>query len=74
MTSSVRLWQVQPLLMATTGEFQIWRKIHLVRYYKKTATVLDLNIATVQGIYAFAFVDLDYVAGLATPMTLNQKP
>jgi hypothetical protein len=55
--------KVQAVLMATTGNFEVWREIHLIRYWKKTAAIADLTVATVQGIYSPAFVDLKDLSG-----------
>jgi hypothetical protein len=57
---------VPAVLMATTGTFQVWREIDLVQYLKKTASVVDLTVGTVQGLYRPAFVELKDNSGGST--------
>ena len=57
---------VPAVLMASTGAFQVWREIHLVKYEKKTGAVPDLTVATVQGLYRPAFFELKDNSGGST--------
>jgi hypothetical protein len=61
--------KVPAVLMATTDTFQVWREIHLVKYEKKTAGVTDLTVATVQGLYRPAFVELKDNSGGSVTVT-----
>ena len=48
-------------LKATTGMWQVWREIHLVRYIRKQATIvayLPANLAAIQAIYDDAYVSV----------------
>jgi hypothetical protein len=60
--------KVQAALKDNTGTFEVWRNIHFIRYFKKTAAVSNLTIATIQGIYQPAFVRLEDKSGGATAM------
>ncbi|HEY4187461.1 MAG TPA: hypothetical protein VGP07_20460 [Polyangia bacterium] len=50
--------KVQPALTVATGTFEVWRRIQFIGYKKKVAAISDLTVATVQGIYEKAFVEL----------------
>ncbi len=50
-----------PLIKASTGEWQIWREIHLARYIRKKNTIaafLPSNLAAVREIFNDAFIDV----------------
>ncbi len=53
------------VLKAETGEYQTWRRVHVRKYVKKSAAVGEtLNLATIAGHYAKAFLELkDETAG-----------
>jgi hypothetical protein len=54
---------IDATLKASTSTFIVWRKIHLVKRLKKSATVTDLNLATVFGFYTPAFLELENLSG-----------
>ena len=49
---------IDPKLTADSGDFEIWRRISLVRYMKKTAGVKNLIFADIAAFYQPAFLDL----------------
>lgn len=49
---------IQPVLKVQTGEFEIWRRIDIVRYMQKSAFG-GLNLATLKTYYDPAFVDIN---------------
>jgi hypothetical protein len=53
----------------STGTIEIWRRLNFVQYKKKTTTVSpDFAVATFQGYYQQAYVQVKYTAGAATAM------
>ncbi|NMO17213.1 hypothetical protein HPC49_13150 [Pyxidicoccus fallax] len=46
-------------LSASTGAFQVWREVHLVKYRKKDASITSINLATVQDYYEKAWLRLE---------------
>ncbi len=54
--------KLSKIVKASTGSFEIWREIHLVRYIRKQAAIADFvagNMAGAQAHYAGAFVQLE---------------
>jgi hypothetical protein len=45
-------------LKTISGDFEIWRRVPLIRYIKKTAAVTSLTFATIAAYYQPAFLDL----------------
>jgi hypothetical protein len=46
-----------------TGIFQIWRDIHIIRYYTKNAGIPAINFATVADYYSKAYLKVDDQSG-----------
>lgn len=53
---------IQPALKVQSGQFEIWRRIDLVRYMQKSAFG-GLNLAGIKAYYAPAFVDINDKTG-----------
>ena len=51
-----------------TGTFEVWREVHLARYWKKRATIADISVATVQGYYDKAFLSIKDTSGGSAAM------
>jgi hypothetical protein len=47
----------------STGIFEIWRRTAIVKYVQKVNTLATFTVATVQGYYEKAFLDVQYLAG-----------
>jgi hypothetical protein len=57
-------------IKAKTGTFEVWRRLHFVRYMKKKAAVTpNFPIAKFQNYYKQAYVRMYDAAGAATSMT-----
>ncbi len=53
-----------PALKAVTGDYQIWRRVNVRKYVKKSNGVAEtINLATVSGEYAKAFLELKDLTG-----------
>ncbi len=50
--------QIDPKLKAVSGDFEIWRRVPLIRTVKKTAGITNLAFANIAGFYQPAFLDL----------------
>ncbi len=46
-----------------SGKWQVWREIHIVRYYTKDASIPAINFGTVAGYYSKAYVKVDDKSG-----------
>ncbi|HUT35741.1 MAG TPA: hypothetical protein VNE39_19795 [Planctomycetota bacterium] len=55
-------------LKASTGTFEVWRKLHFRKYLKKTAGATTLNLASIANCYTRAFVEIENAAGAAQVM------
>jgi hypothetical protein len=63
---------IDPSLRAVSGDFEIWRRVPLIRYLKKTAGATDLTFANIAAYYQPAFLDLvDDSGGSATYNAAN---
>jgi hypothetical protein len=64
------LKKVNKAIKATSGTFEIWRRLNFVKYMKKTATVTpNFTVATFQNYYKQAYVQVVYTAGAPVIMT-----
>lgn len=50
-------------VQASTGTFETWREVHVVKYLKKNASIGDVAMPAFQGYYAAAKVTMDDRAG-----------
>lgn len=54
---------------ASTGAFQVWREVHIVKYCKKANTIPSINLGTVAGYYSKAYIKIeDKTAGTISAM------
>jgi hypothetical protein len=54
---------------ASTGTFQIWREMHIVKYVQKVGTITAIALGTVADYYSKAYIDLvDKSGGPSSPM------
>ena len=61
--------KVHDSLKVSTGSFEVWRKVHVVKYLRKKAGVPQLSMATISGCYPVAFMDVDVSATNSTTMS-----
>jgi hypothetical protein len=50
-------------IQASTGQFQVWRELHIVRYVRKLITVADFiagRKVAIQDHYKLAYIDVDF--------------
>jgi hypothetical protein len=53
----------------STGTFQIWRELHIVKYVQKKSTIPAINLGTVAAYYSKAFIKVeDKSGGPASPL------
>ena len=57
---------IQTFLKAGTGPFQVWRKVHVVKYLRKNSSVSTLNVASIPATYTPAFLDFEDISGGTT--------
>jgi hypothetical protein len=59
---------VPAVLKAETGDYEIWRRVHVRKYVKKNGSVAEtINLATVAAFYRLAFLELkDETGGAIT--------
>ena len=57
---------VQKFLKAATGPFQVWRKVHVVKYLRKNASVSTLSVASIPATFSPAFLDFEDISGGTT--------
>jgi hypothetical protein len=50
-------------VQASTGTFETWREVHVVKYLKKKATIADVSIPVFQAYYAAAKVKMEDQSG-----------
>lgn len=61
--------KIDATLKKSTGTFEIWRRLNFVRYMKKKAGVTpNFPVATFQGYYQQAYIQMKYTAGAAENM------
>ena len=53
----------------STGTFQVWRELHIVKYLQKKSTIPAINLVTVADYYSKAYVKVeDKTGGPSSPM------
>ena len=61
--------QLVHAVKVSTGTFQIWREMHIIKYVQKASTIPAINLGTVAGYYSKAYIKVeDKSGGPASPM------